>query len=605
MSLPNLAETNQNLAQPAPKILIDLINAANGTEFTLGDMSFGAPIAGTVEDLNTDVTATANGTTTWSGSALLHYNRLDLNVLFGATGLTVQLQPGWTTTIDILPAINAAYGLMLTSDDIASAALATGGDQVITAKATSLIYFGTYTLQLKAVPLALAITGNAPDVTDAHPNHTTTFQYTVVGGTPPYTVNFTGLGGPANWTIDNTGLLTIQNAPGQFSYGVIVTDHVGATAQLADTVQITMVSGPALALAGSAPDFLLVGPTGTSTYGYTASGGAAPYTYAFDGAAPAGWTINGATGVVTIPHTAGTFNYGIKVTDNDGTVASITDSVVLSIAPALTLTGTAPDLSQVAPTGSATYQYTLAGGKAPYTVAFKAGTTPAGWTVTNAGLVTMPKTAGTFNYTLQLTDANGTVVELAETVVITTAPAVTLTGAAPDLTLAKPGASSTYKYTGGGGKAPLVYAFNGAAPSGWTINGSDGTVTMPNVAGTYNYTVQVTDANGTVKTLADSVTITVAAAIVVTGDAPDNAAATNGDTYTYNGYAVTGGKAPLTWALGPQSEDVPAGWALNASTGVLSGPITTSVTMSLHLIVTDANGSTGTLDDIIAITVAA
>lgn len=160
----------QNLAQPAKQVLVDLINRANLTSFQLADLAFGAPAAGTVAGKNTDVVVSAQGNgTTWTGSATIHYNRLDLGQIFAATGATVELQPGYTTTLDIANALNAGYGLGLSSDDIVSTALpGTGYPQLIaiTAKPTSLGYIGTYNV------MVADYNGSQPPGTTVVPYHT-------------------------------------------------------------------------------------------------------------------------------------------------------------------------------------------------------------------------------------------------------------------------------------------------------------------------------------------------------------------------------------------------------------------------------------------------
>lgn len=161
----------QNLAQNSAQILVDMINRANLTSFQLADLSFAAPVAGTVAGKNTDVTVTAQGNgTTWAGSATVHYNRLDLGALFAATGAQVELQPGWATTQDLLGGLNAAYGLGMSSDDIVSAALpGSGYPQLVTltAKPTSLAFTGSYQV------MVVDYNGSAPAGTTVVPYHTT------------------------------------------------------------------------------------------------------------------------------------------------------------------------------------------------------------------------------------------------------------------------------------------------------------------------------------------------------------------------------------------------------------------------------------------------
>src|SRR3972149_11528611 len=60
-----------------------------------------------------------------------------------------------------------------------------------------------------------------------------------------------------------------------------------------------------------------------------------------------------------------------------------------------------------------------------------------------------------------------------------------------------------------GGKSPLSWSItSGSLPAGISLNGSSGTISgTPTTAATYNFTVQLTDANGATATKALSITI--------------------------------------------------------------------------------------------------
>jgi hypothetical protein len=70
------------------------------------------------------------------------------------------------------------------------------------------------------------------------------------------------------------------------------------------------------------------------------------------------------------------------------------------------------------------YSQTLvgSGGTAPYTFAVTSGALPAGLSLTAAGaLAGTPTAAGTSNFTIRATDANGCFADFARTLVVTTA----------------------------------------------------------------------------------------------------------------------------------------------------------------------------------------
>lgn len=605
MSQPILLETAQDLSKPAPLIILGMINSANDTSFTMLDLGIGPPSDSTEEGYDTTLTVTALGTTSWDGSKAINYNRLDLAKLFGATGMTIQVWPEWTTTVDLLPYINAQYGLAMSSDDIVKEPLvAAPGTQTINAKPTSLIYKGTFAgIALEVIPPDLSLTGQIPDITDAHPNHNSTYQFTIAGGKAPYAVSISG---PAGWTIDNTGKVTIPNKGGMFAYLIGVTDAAGKSVQYNGSMRITLVQSPSLTLTGDAPDLLNVDGTTTSTYPYVAAGGVAPYAFAFVGAAPTGWSLGATNGVMTIPHTAGDYDFQIQVTDADGTVTTLHDTVKITLAAALTITGDAPDLPHALAGKTDTYQYTLAGGKAPYVVAFD-GQAPAGWSVTTTGLLTIPHAAGTFAFTLKVTDANGTVAKVNDQVVITMVPTLTLTNQAPaSLVVSQDGGTTTYTFAAAGGTAPYAYALaNGATFDHLRLDAQSGVMTVDHVTESYTASVVVTDADGTTAQVNVTLAVRATAPLTLTGDAPDVADAKVGDAYSYTGYVAGGGTTPYAWALLPSSENVPSWMSLNPTTGELHGTIEASATMTLDVQITDADGFTKVLHDIVAITVPA
>ncbi len=143
----------------------------------------------------------------------------------------------------------------------------------------------------------------------------------------------------------------------------------------------------------------------------TASGGAAPYTFAVSsGALPGGLVLNAATGAITgIPTIAGTFNFTITASDINncqgtrGYVINIASGVgcpVIAISPtALPPGATGTPYSSV---------LTASGGAAPYAFTLTSGALPPGLTLTPTGTISgTPLTSGNFSFTIRATDANG------------------------------------------------------------------------------------------------------------------------------------------------------------------------------------------------------
>jgi len=273
------------------------------------------------------------------------------------------------------------------------------------------------------------------------------------------------------------------------TYTVNVTDANGCTVNSAGTVTITQ---PA-ALADGTPvinsNVACFGGDGSATAA-TPTGGTSPYTYAWNG----GTTSTDAANTAL---SAGT--YTVNITDAHGCIVNSSSSVTIT-QPATSSSDGTPTLNFNAACfgddGSATAA-TPTGGTSPYTYAWNGGTTSTN--ATNTAL-----SAGT--YTVNVTDANGCMVNSAGTVTITQPPV--LTDGTPTLNsnIACHGSyGSATAATPTGGTSPYTYAWNGGATS------TDATNTALS-AGTY--TVNITDANGCMVNSAGTVTITQPAALV-------------------------------------------------------------------------------------------
>src|SRR3990170_363315 len=104
------------------------------------------------------------------------------------------------------------------------------------------------------------------------------------------------------------------------------------------------------------------------------------------------------------------------------------------------------------------------------------------------------------------------------------------------------------------------------------LNSSTGAINgTPTAAGTANFTIRVTDANGA--TADQALTITVYPVLTITTTALADGTVNLAYSQTV---VASGGKAPLTWGITAGS--LPAGLSLNTSTGEISGLPTTSGT---------------------------
>ena len=139
-----------------------------------------------------------------------------------------------------------------------------------------------------------------------------------------------------------------------------------------------------------------------------------------------------------------------------------------------------------------------------------------------------------------------------------------------------------------GGTSPFTWSVSaGALPAGLTLGASTGLLSgTPTAAGTYSFTVKVTDQAGLSDT--EAVSLPIIAGPSLSFPAPP--AGWTNTVYT-NTLTVSGGTGPYAWSV--SSGSLPAGISLSPS-GVLSGTPTATGTLSFTVKVTDANGQSAT-----------
>lgn len=217
------------------------------------------------------------------------------------------------------------------------------------------------------------------------------------------------------------------------------------------------------------------------------------------------------------------------------------------------------------------------------------------WSLSGGGTLINPtKTAVTYQAPASLaanTTATVTATSVANTA-ITATLSITVDSVLTVTTTSLPVGALGVPYFGvvnaGGSTGPFTWVLEtGSLPPGLSLSSStsDSIVISgtPTALGTSKFTIQVTDSNGTVASQALSITInpppplSVATRSLSTG--------TVGVSYGQTLQAASG-KAPYTWAITAGS--LPAGLALNAGTGLISGIPSTAGTASFTVQVTDS-----------------
>lgn len=257
------------------------------------------------------------------------------------------------------------------------------------------------------------------------------------------------------------------------------------------------------------------------------------------------------------------------------------------------LNGSAPPVPTITTTSlpngtvGTAYSQTVSatGGTPAYTWSISAGSLPPPLTINaSSGVISgTPTTAGTYSFTVKVTDSNSQTATQALSIVIssgTSGPTITTTSLPNgELTVAY---SQTVAATGG--TTPYTWSISaGALPTSLTINSSSGLISgTPTASGTFSFTVKVTDTNSLTATQALSIIIAAAPSITTASLGGGNV----GTAYSQT-VAATGGVTPYTWSISVGT--LPAGLSIGSSTGTISGNPTTTGTSNFTVQVKDTN----------------
>jgi hypothetical protein len=260
---------------------------------------------------------------------------------------------------------------------------------------------------------------------------------------------------------------------------------------------------------------------------------------------------------------------------------SQTASFTVTLNPALAITTTT--LPSV--TAGSAYSATLAGtgGTTPYHWAISAGQLPTGITLAaSTGILSgTPTSAGTFNFTVALTDSSTVTATVTQAYTLNVSPTV-LTSTLPN---AVAGSPYSQQLTYSGGTSGVFAVASGALPAGLTLSSSGaitGTPALATAGTTSNFTVTVTIGSAVSKAVALSIAIDALPAVTTLSLPSGNIGIVYTQQLTYSG----GSGAAPSWAITAGSLPASSGLTLNAATGVLSGVPTTAATYSFSVAVT-------------------
>ncbi|MCC7203175.1 MAG: putative Ig domain-containing protein, partial [Nitrospirae bacterium] len=562
-------------ALPAGLTLNSATGAISGTPAAAGTSNFTARV--------TD----ANGATANQALSITVYAALSVTTASLADGTvnlaysqTLATSGGkspltWSITSGVLPA-----GVSLDSGTgVISGTPTAGGTSNFTVQVVDAN--GAVSTRTLAITIFTSLAVSTSSLADGTANWAYSQTLAAAGGKTPFAWSLTAGTLPAGLTLNSsTGVISgTPTSAGTANVTVQVTDSNGATATQALSITIfTALSFNTSSL-----------PDGTVSLAYSqtlaAGGGKTPYVWSVvSGSLPAGLALNSTTGVVGgTPTAAGISNFTLRVADSNGAQAD--SALSINIFTALSIT----TASLADATVNLPYTQTLVstGGKSPVAWTIPVGNLPAGLTLNSAtGVINgIPTTPGTSNFTVRVTDANGATANQSFAITVYAGLSVTTTS------LSDGTVNLAYNQTlaASGGKTPLNWSvITGTLPAGLNLNSSTGVISgTPSLAGTSNFTVQVTDANSATATRALSIMIYTALSLTTTS--VNNATVSAAYSQTL---AATGGKSPYVWSIPVGT--LPAGLAINTSTGVISGTPTAQGTYNFTAQVQDANGAIDT-----------
>ncbi|HUB33471.1 MAG TPA: putative Ig domain-containing protein, partial [Bryobacteraceae bacterium] len=163
--------------------------------------------------------------------------------------------------------------------------------------------------------------------------------------------------------------------------------------------------------------------------------------------------------------------------------------------------------------------------------------------------------------------------------------AATLTVSPTSLSDGTVGTAYSQGLSAAGGTAPYTFSVSsGSLPGGLSLSSSGSITGTPSAAGTFNFTVSVSDTKS--DTGSQALQITVDPALTITTPSLGNG--TIGTAYSAS-LAASGGSGGYSWSV--TSGSLPGGLSLSSS-GTISGTPTTAATSDFTVTVTDSSKST-------------
>lgn len=335
-----------------------------------------------------------------------------------------------------------------------------------------------------------------------------------------------------------------------------------------------------------------------------AAGGYTPLTWEASGLPPQ-LSIHPTSGKVTGTNPAlGNYTVTVKVTDGATPANTATRNYTLRVGSAINISTTPLSTWTLGAEYSASPVHSLSstGGTNPVTwsILTGSGVKPPGIDFSETtGIFSGTATAsGTFDFYVLATDAALQTSQAQFSITINPAPSITTSSVSSGVV----GFAYSQQLDMTGGTTPIVWSKSGALPPGLQFNAANGSISgTPTSAGSYDFSISVTDAAGISATKTYNLTIYPTFAIATpsagTGAPPPAVVGAVYKNFTFK--TNYGGAAPYSWVK--SSGALPAGLTLNQDTGVLSGTPTAAGDYTFALTVTDTNGANTTKTFLISV----
>lgn len=422
---------------------------------------------------------------------------------------------------------------------------------------------GPYPLHITGLQITAPAGASLPGGTVASP-----YSYTLMesNGAPP--VNWTIVSGslPQGLTLSpsapNPGLISgtpAVGSAGTSTFTVQVADANGqiAAKQLSMFVAFTTNVPSSQTYSVGNLQYPVIAQGGTAPYNWTLAAGALPPGVLLSTRVPPGFAaIPATTGLIGVTAATGTYNFTLAVTDARNVTVLAPSSITISPLIETDLTDL-PDAFVANP-----YTYTLASinNSGPVNWSLVNGALPPGLNLVGNQITGTPTAAGSINFILSATDANGTIYKVHSLNI----SALKLNGSPmlPNATVNSPysttltasGGNGTYRWTTPGGLPPGLTLAPGGVISG----------TPPAGPGTYKFIITISDTGG--NSYVQNFALNVIGQPAVLPSFTEFINDLTVGTPLSNSIGVTGGTAPYTWS----ASGLPAGLSLR--TGAATRP---------------------------------